>query len=232
MPETRRARIADAVSGSTVADLGTHTDRVCVACVRLVGVSGAGLVLTSDPDGAETICVTDPVTEKMEELQFALGEGPGVDAHHLRRPVREPDLGAVDGERWPAFRREALTNGIGAVFAFPLHLGVIRLGTLDLYRDRAGALDHEQLANALVLADVAIDGILDLQAQVPLGALHSRLGPGGHRTAVHQATGVLSVRLGVSMADALARLRAYAYASQRSLYDVAADVVGDRLNLD
>lgn len=220
------------MSGSTVADLATHADRVCAACVRLVGVSGAGLVLTADPDGAETICVTGPVTERMEELQFALGEGPGLDAHHLRRPVLEPDLGADDGERWPAFRRAALANGIAAVFAFPLHLGVIRLGTLDLYRDRAGALDHEQLADALVLADVAIDGILDLQAQVPPGALHPRLDDGGHRAAVHQATGVLSVQLGISMADALARLRAHAYADQRSLYDVAADVLGDRLRLD
>lgn len=219
------------MSDATLTEMATHADRVCDACVRLVGVSGAALVLNAD-QGAETICVTDPATEQMEELQFALGEGPGVDAHHLRRPVLEADLGAVDGERWPAFRRAALENGIAAVFAFPLQLGVIRLGTLDLYRDRAGALDHEQLADALVLADVAIDGILDLQAQVPPGALHPRFDDGGHRAAVHQATGVLSVQLGISMVDALARLRGHAYAGQRSLYDVAADVVGDRVRLD
>ncbi len=232
MPRSRRARIEEAVFGSGKVDLTKHADRVCAACVPLVGVSGAGLVLTSNEDGAETICVTDAVTEQMEELQFVLGEGPGVDAHHLRRPVLEPDLRTVDGERWPAFGRAALEKGIAAVFAFPLHIGVIRLGTLDLYRDRAGPLDHEQLADALVLADVAIDGILDLQAQVPIGALHPRFDSGGHRDAVHQATGVLSVQLGISMVDALARLRAHAYADQRSLYDVAAAVVGDRLHLD
>lgn len=218
--------------GSDEADLATHGDNVCAACVRLVGVSGAALVLHANQDGADTICVTDPLTEQMEELQFALGEGPGVDAHQLRRPVLEPDLGAVQGERWPAFRRAALEKGIAAVFAFPLQIGVIRLGTFDLYRDRAGALDHEQLADALVLADVAIDGILDLQAQVPLGALHPRFHHGGHRAAVHQASGVLSVQLGVPIVDALARLRAHAYAEQRSIYTVAADVLGDRLQLD
>jgi hypothetical protein len=232
MPTSRRARIQEAVGGSSEVDLATHTDRVCAACVRLVGVTGAGLMLRGNADGVETICVTDPMTEQIEELQFALGEGPGVDAHHLRRPVLEPDLGTVNGERWPAFRRAALATGIAAVFAFPLHIGVIRLGTLDLYRHAAGALDHEQLADALVLADVAIDGILDLQAQVPAGALHPRFDQGAHRSAVHQATGVLSVQLGISIPDALARLRAHAYANQRSLHEVATDVVGHRLRLD
>jgi hypothetical protein len=231
MPRSRRARIEEEVAGSNAADPTTHPDRVGAACVRLLDVSGAGLVLNGNGDGAETIFVTDPTIEQMEELQFGLGEGPGVDAHHLRRPVLQPALAAIGDERWPAFRRAALEAGMAAVFAFPLHIGVIRLGTLDLYRDRPGALDIEQLADALVLADVASDGILDLHAQVPTGMLHPRFIQGADRAAVHQATGVLYVQLGISMVDALARLRAHAYADQRSLYEVAADVVGDRLRM-
>ena len=164
MPGNRRARIEEAGKGASDADLATHVDRVCAVCVRLVGVTGAGLVLNADDDGPQTICVTDPVTEQMEELQFALGEGPGVDAHRLRRPVLEPDLATVDGERWPVFTPAALAKAIAAVFAFPLQIGAIRLGTLELYRDRAGPMADEQLADALLLADVAVDGILDLQA--------------------------------------------------------------------
>lgn len=53
-----------------------------------------------------------------------------------------------------------------------------------------------------------------------------------HRAAVHQATGMVSVQLDVSMEIALLRLRAHAYASERALGDVAQDVVARRLRFD
>ncbi|MFD0630267.1 ANTAR domain-containing protein [Catenulispora yoronensis] len=53
-----------------------------------------------------------------------------------------------------------------------------------------------------------------------------------YRAEVHQATGMISVQLGVSLAEALVRLRAHAWAADRLLADVAADVVARRLRFD
>jgi AmiR/NasT family two-component response regulator len=49
------------------------------------------------------------------------------------------------------------------------------------------------------------------------------------RAEIHQATGMVLAQLGVSAQDALARMRAYAFAEQRLLSDVARDVVSRRL---
>ena len=53
-----------------------------------------------------------------------------------------------------------------------------------------------------------------------------------HRAVVHQATGMVSVQRGVVVDDALALLRAYAFAEDRPVGDVAADVVGGVLRFD
>jgi hypothetical protein len=170
----------------------------------------------------------------VEELTLTLGEGPGVDAL-TGGPALIADLIAADClARWPVFAPAALHAGVRAVFALPLQVGGIRLGVLDLYRTEPGELDREQLADALVLADTACALLLD----APRQGDRRRLNGGGPEPAgsphpeVHQATGMITVQLGVSVAVALVRLRAYAYAHDRRLRDVAADVVARRLRFD
>lgn len=46
-----------------------------------------------------------------------------------------------------------------------------------------------------------------------------------------QATGMLTIQLGLSAGQAFARLRAYAYCQDRRLADVAGDIVARRLRL-
>jgi AmiR/NasT family two-component response regulator len=48
---------------------------------------------------------------------------------------------------------------------------------------------------------------------------------------IDQATGMLTVQLGVTAAEAFARLRAYSYSQDRRLADVARDIVTRRLRL-
>src|ERR1700678_848503 len=118
-------------------------------------MSGAGIMLMSDDIPAGSVCTSNAVSMVIEELQFTLGEGPCVDAYNHRRVVLEPDLAAPATPRWLAFSPPALDVGVRAVFGFPLQVGAVRLGALNLYRDRAGALSDDQHADALVLADVA-----------------------------------------------------------------------------
>jgi hypothetical protein len=206
-------------------------EHVCAAAMSAAGVDRAAVAVVLSASPRETVYASDPVAAEVEELALTLGEGPGVDAL-TGGPALVADLTAMEClARWPVFAPAALHAGVRAVFALPLRVGGIRLGVLDLYRASPGELDRERLADALLLADTACALLLDAQPQRD----RPRLNGGGPEQAgsahpeVHQATGMITVQLGVSVAVALVRLRAYAYAHDRRLRDVAADVVARRL---
>jgi hypothetical protein len=114
-----------------------------------------------------------------------------------------------------------------------MHIGAIRIGVLVLYRDRPGALTAEELALGIVLGDVATQMVLTLQAGAAPDSVHELLaGEPAHWAEVHQATGMISAQLGVSIDEAFVRLRAHAFADGRTLREVAREVVGRRLQLD
>ena len=196
-------------------------------------MTGAGIMLMSGDVPQGSLCTSDEVSALIERLQYDLGEGPCVDAYQLDRPVLEPDLAEPAKPRWLAFAGPALTAGVRAVFGFPLHVGAVRLGALNVYSDRPGPLSAEQHADALVMADVAAQTVLLLQANAPPGLVASELEAGADfQLVVHQAAGMVSVQLGVTIALALVRLRAYAFGNERPLADVARDVVARTLRFD
>jgi hypothetical protein len=207
--------------------------RLCAVCPRIVGVDGAGVMLMSGEIPRGSLCTTNEVSQLIEELQYTLGEGPCADAYQQDQVVAEPDLADPVTRRWPAFTPPALEAGVRAVFGFPLRVGTVRLGALNLYRDQSGPLSDDQHADALVLADVTARWVLEAQAGAPPGAVAAELETGADfHFAVHNAAGVVSVQQGVSVTEALIRLRAYAFSHDRLLADVAADVVARRLRLD
>lgn len=192
------------------------------ACVRSLPVSGVGMALMTNEGPAGIIAATDGPAMELEELQFTLGEGPCVDASQTGRPVLQPDLARTAPLRWPAFAGGALEAGVRALFAFPLRVGAIRVGVLDLYRDRAGPLSTDDLTEALSFADAATLILLHEQAGSPVLVSIPVL---DDRAQVHQATGVVSVQAGVGLAEALVLLRARAFADQRPLDDLAREVL-------
>jgi hypothetical protein len=222
---------ADLESGSTSAAL--VGERVCRASVDLLTVDGAGIMLVDDGGRLTTMGVSDVRITRLEDLQFVLGEGPGIEAHQTDRVAWEPDLELAARSRWPAYSPAATGEGVAAVFAFPLHVGGIRLGALTVYQRRRGPLHPDQTKGAIELAEVAADALLSLQAHLEAGGAPGGIDlAGGLRARVHQAAGMISEQLDIAIGDALARLRAYAYAAQRPIDDVARDVVGRRLWID
>jgi len=206
--------------------------RLCEVSTSVIGVSGAGIMIMSGDVPHGSLCSTNEVSALIEDLQYTLGEGPCVDAYRADQVVLEPDLADPVVPRWLAFTPPAVAAGARAVFGFPLRLGVARLGAINLYRDRPGPLDNDQHADALVMADVAARWVLDVQAGAPEGALASSLADGADfHYVVHNAAGMVSVQLGVSVTEALIRLRAHAFSSGRPLGDVARDVVDRTLRL-
>jgi hypothetical protein len=206
--------------------LSSLVDRVCVSAVSLLSLKGAGLSLMVDGELCGAAGVSDPGIAVVQELQLMLGEGPCVDAWMKRAPVLEANLADPAIVRWPVFAQAGVDAGVLAVFAFPLHLGAIRIGVLVLYRDHSGMLSADEMAYGLVLADVATQVLLALQAGAPIDVLNEVLAnEPSHWAEVHQATGMVSVQLGVSLDEAFVRLRAHAFAEGLPLRTVAREIV-------
>jgi len=206
-------------------------EHVAAAVMWCAGVDGVAVTVVLAATPRETTYASDRVASQLEELTLTLGEGPGVDAT-TGGPVLVADLAAPQClARWPAFAPAAMEAGVRAVFALPLQIGAIHLGAMTLYRAGPGDLGPGQLVDVLVLADTACALLLDAaEGSRPDG--HQPAPAGLQHPEVHQATGMMTVQLGVSAAVALARLRAYAYGHDRRLRDVAADVVARRLRFD
>ncbi|MGH3856169.1 MAG: ANTAR domain-containing protein, partial [Pseudonocardiaceae bacterium] len=135
--------------------------------------------------------------------------------------------------RWPLFAAAAVQAGARAMFALPLRIGAIRGGVFVLASEHPGQLPAEDLAQAWVFAEFALRLMLDEQAGIDsqdgypvVDTLFLS------RPEIHQATGMISVQLGVGIEEAFSRLRARAFAEERPLSELAADVVARRLHFD
>lgn len=201
--------------------------RMCVACVDLLGVTGAGVSLMTGGSSGATIGVSGELAARVEEWQFSLGEGPCREALANDRPIMVADLADGNGHaaQWPVFGETVQEVGIRAIFAFPFRLGGRPIGVLDLFRDRAGLLSREQMRVASALADLA-GTLLDLD---PAAIDQNTVEEPAYRFEVHQATGMVAAQLSVSAQEALARLRARAFAQERTVSELAADVVNRRI---
>ena len=227
----RRARLLFGLVGSRDRKFGTK--RLCEACAEATGMSGAGIMLMADDVPRGSLCTTNQMSDLIEQLQYALGEGPCVDAFRQDWPVLEPDLANPCTPRWLAFTPPAIDGGVRAVFGFPLQVGAVRLGALNLCCDRAGPLSDDQHADALVMADISAQAVLVLQAGAPPGKLAAELEAGSDfHYVVHQASGMVAAQADVSVRNALVRLKAYAFGNDRALTEVANDVVSRKLRFD
>jgi hypothetical protein len=207
--------------------------QACRWCVELLAVDGAGIMLASGDGNLITIGTTRAMDARLADLEFVLGEGPGVEAYRTGEPVAAPDLARPGSSSWAAYDAAAVRAGLGAVFSFPLSAAGTRLGALTLYRSRPGPLEPESAAAAAELALVTADALLAMQRAAGLrgtpGTLDLAVGLGFR---VHHAAGMVSEQLDIPVRDALARLRAHAYAAQLPIDVVARDVIERRLRMD
>lgn len=201
------------------------------ACAQTAG-AGAALSMLSASGVPEPVFATDMRSDALEELQATLGQGPCVEAITGNVPVLAEDLADDDAlVRWPALAPAALERGVAAIFAVPVGSGAVRVGVLSLYRDYAGRLSADEPGVWLLYADAVLMLALDTRGGLAPGAVEL-VGRGftERRARVHQAAGMISAQLGVSITDALAALRARAYAEARPILEIASDVVARRLS--
>jgi hypothetical protein len=232
----RRARIMAAVTeqdAGAEADAGELIHRLCWYAVNEMALSGCALVLMSGTDASSMLAGAGRHARTVTTLQMELGEGPCLQAHISGVPVFLPDLRVENANRWPTFTAAALAVGVQAEFSLPLSVLPGGIGTLDLCRDKPGMLSGEHLADAMITADIARDAVLYQQYAPGDADLAGLLATGGaDRIVIHQATGMIAAQLDETTSNALARLRAAAFANGRSMYKIAQDVVERRVRFD
>ena len=213
-------------------------DSLCEACVTLFSIDAAAISLIFAGVTSGTLGSSGAIARMYDELQFTFGEGPCLDSVAQRTPVLVADLANANDVRWPAYGPAMLEHQIRGIFAIPVVLAGEYVGALDLFRAQPGELPVDHLAGAVVAAELAGIPLLDLmdsdlQAAVndPDSSAWAELNALS-RTEVSQATGMLVAQLEVEPAEALVRLRAHAYATNRSATEVARDILDRRLRLD
>jgi hypothetical protein len=212
-------------------DQAPTLELICQICCDLLPITIASVVLMGS-EGVEGITgASDPLAAAIQNEEFTLGEGPATEVRRQRRPVLVSDLGDATRD-WPQFVPAVARLGIGAIYAIPLRIGAVDLGVLVLGSATPRALASEELADSLVLGDLISRLVLDLQAGVASESLAWALDATDSRTVVHQATGMIAAQLNVSVAEALIRLRANAFATDRPVDQVATEVVAGQRRFD
>ncbi|WP_203700602.1 GAF and ANTAR domain-containing protein [Asanoa iriomotensis] len=186
-----------------------------------VAVFGPGLV--------ETLTIaSDDTAKAAQDAEFALGEGPAREAATGDRAVRA--AGDALRRRWPAYGSAVGGLGIHSVAAVPI---------LPVRGTPIGALTLFGLAPNRTIGDLdSLHMIADIVAYMLLSDNDTKSTPGSfpfadgdHRAIIHQAAGLVSVQNGCAIPDALALIRARAFADERPLESIAADILDQRLRL-
>ena len=234
-PTGREHRLADVfvtladtlVNGFDVVGL---FDDLAGACVELLEVTAAGLMLVDPAGRLRVMASSNERSRLLELLEIQNDAGPCLDCYHSGRTVLVGDLAGTNG-RWPEFSEEAGRFGFAAVYALPMRLRDETIGALNLFHQRPNAISEAGLRLAQAFADVATIGILQqraVQRSVDLaGQLQAAL---NSRLIIEQAKGVLAERENLDMPDAFEMLRAHSRRAGRKLSEVAEAVVAGALS--
>lgn len=208
--------------------------RLLAAFAGALPADGAALLFAGDTSrlSLQAVCASPGLAMRVEDLQLVIGECPATRAFHDGRPVLVPELGRRD-DRWTAFSAGVGTDRHSAMFAFPLDVGKLRIGVLDLYRKRSGPISDVDLAAAARAGTALALGLLDAStAIISKATVKPWSDQRGPVILLSQATGMIAEQLQIPSEEASVRLRAHAFASGMPLADVVRDVLERRLRLE
>jgi len=206
-------------------------DDLCSPLRAAVAMPGAVVSTLGSPMGSETVCASTNLGARIDEIQIDLGEGPSWEALRTRLPVTASDLQVDGGALWPGTWAALRELDVGALFAFPLYVSTLGIGSIALYSMTARELsdaDIERMSRlAAIVSSTLLRRALNRLDSPDDGAQDAPYS----RREVHQATGMVAARNSIGVDDALLLLRGHAFAAGRPVRDVAADVVARRLDL-
>ncbi|MDP9906567.1 GAF and ANTAR domain-containing protein [Arthrobacter bambusae] len=204
---------------------------LCTPFLTQLPVSGAAVSMFGGAASETLVCASDTLAAKLDELQFDLGEGPRWEALRTKLPVLVPDVRNSHPYSWPVFSKAVLETEAAALFVFPVTLGALELGVVELHNTKPGSLSYADYATASVLAGQTawhlLRGVLSVNSPDTNPAVEAAL---MSRREIHQATGMVLAQSGSSAADALLLMRAHAFAHALTLRETAEAVLQGRLS--
>ncbi len=223
-PELAVAHRLAQVSQLLVGEDGVESTLIAVcrlAVEHIPGCEGAGVTLVSRGN-LRSVGTTSETVAAMDQLQYAAGEGPCLDALHHRDVVEVVDLAA--DTRWLELGPAAVqATGLRAVLAFSLCAGDRTLGALNLYSSRVAAF--RERPNTIGLGSLfASHAAVALAGAQTLEGLRSAL---ESRETISVAMGILMAREGIPRAKAFDVLRRASQRENVKLRDIAARIAGD-----
>ena len=213
------------------------------ACTQVLPFDAAGLSLMSSPTARVPLGASDDTALEAERLQFSFGDGPCFHAMREGRPVVVSEESFA--RTWPLLAEQHFARTpYRAGLSVPLRHGPARIGVLDLYLERPRGVDGHDVVAGQVIAEAITTALLDAVATGgPPGAepdAHPGEGAAAawlenpaarRRSQVWVAVGLATQELRLSGEESLAVLRGYAYSAERTLDDVAGDLVTGRLDI-
>jgi hypothetical protein len=202
------------------------------AAAMSLGVDGVGLSVHDAAGHSTPLGASDETATTAERLQFTAGAGPCMFAAETGDTV----FASQDQlrTRWPAFHDLLVTHTpYLSVVALALPGDLRGHGALDLYLSHPVGLVSFDVMQALCVAEL-ISGELSHAASWTEwteleGPPWTNTEPARQRSRVWMATGMVSLALQIQATDALAVLRSHAYAGDRTVDALAADIVSGRL---
>ena len=206
-------------------DLVSLADRLVRACVEVLGVTAAGIMLADHHQALRVFASSNEETRILELLELQNNDGPCLEAFRTGTHIEGTDLSQLT-DRWPHFAAAAMSAGFNTAYAVPMRLRGQTIGALNLFQAEIETFSTRKVNVARVLADMAAIGIVnhgslrqqEVLAQQLQGALNSRV-------IIEQAKGVVAERQGISLGEAFEYLRTTARSSQRPIADVALEAV-------
>lgn len=221
----------DAFSLAAAVLAAGESEDLCSPLREAVAMPGAVVSTLGSPMGSQTLCASSTLGARIDEIQIDLGEGPSWEALRTRRPVAAADLPANGGARWPGAWAALRELEVTSLYAFPLFVGKLSIGSIALYSAAARELSGADLASMSRLAAIVSGTLLRRALDRPEVVGAEVADEPYSRREVHQATGMVAARNGIDVDDALMLLRGHAYATGRPVRDVAADVIARVLEL-
>jgi GAF domain-containing protein len=185
-----------------------------------------GVTVQATPTSRVMGATTDEFAQRMDDVQYAVNDGPCLTCLREGDPVLVADIRA--DSRWPAFARRGTQEGAGASLSVPMSVGSQTVGALNLYTRTANSLTDTDRTRAEQFAAQAAGAValaLRLaQREERERNLEAAL---SSRSVIDQAMGVLMAQARINADAAFDVLRRRSQTANVKLRDVAATVIAE-----
>jgi GAF domain-containing protein len=191
---------------------------------QVFNAAGAGVSLADDRGQLRFATATNEAVTGIEQFQQDSQQGPCHVAYSTNQAVLVPDLRQVND--WPQLSDAALRSGLASAAGIPMTFDGRAVGSLNIYDDHVREWSDQDVAAALVLADIATGYVVHASELNQARRVNEQLQAAlDSRVIIEQAKGLLAGERGITLDQAFAVLRGHARNRNAPIHIIAQAVV-------